>query len=59
MHTKHRMTILQMETTLAVLGDRRRSVDLMVRGSFFNRVQMMNAAGPGACSWVARTIVAN
>ena len=24
MHTKHRMTILQMETTLAVLGDRRR-----------------------------------
>ena len=25
MHTKHRMTILQMETALAVLGDRRRS----------------------------------
>ena len=26
MHTKHRMGLLQMETTLAVLGDHRRSV---------------------------------
>ena len=30
MHTKHRMTILQMETTLAVLGDRRRSLDEII-----------------------------